>query len=153
MSAVARTIDQIKEQLMHLSIPEPNTGCYLWTSTMCKDGYGKTSYKRKTVRAHRLSFQLFKGDIPPGVLVCHKCDTPAYINPDHLFLGDFYDNARDKIRKGRDFKQKYKDICKNGHLRSGENIRLYQSPISGKKFRVCIPCKKQSYVKKSIAYD
>jgi hypothetical protein len=77
------------------TVPEPNTGCLLWTG-----GYGGYGRFRRLV-AHRYSWERAFGVIPAGMLVCHKCDTPACVNPDHLFLGTDLDNARDKITKGR----------------------------------------------------
>lgn len=80
--------------------------CWLWTARLYKDGYGvfevTTAYKEtKKVRAHRYSYELHKGPIPPGMLVCHTCDNPLCVNPDHLWLGTNKDNSDDKIRKGR----------------------------------------------------
>ena len=56
---------------------------------------------RKSISAHRLSYQLFKGNIPPGYEICHKCDNPCCINPDHLFAGTRQDNVNDREQKGR----------------------------------------------------
>ncbi len=56
---------------------------------------------QKLLRAHRFSWQIHKGDIPEKLHVLHKCDTPACVNPDHLFLGTNGDNMRDKAKKGR----------------------------------------------------
>lgn len=77
--------------------PEPFSGCHLWIGSGTYHGYGLLLGKR----AHRLSWELFRGPIPDGLLVCHKCDTRPCVNPEHLFLGTSKDNAHDKMRKGR----------------------------------------------------
>lgn len=89
-----------RARLEALSIPEPNTGCWLWLGYVHK-GYGRTHSCCGERAAHRASFRLFVGPIPDGVLVLHRCDTPPCINPTHLFLGTTADNVADKIAKGR----------------------------------------------------
>lgn len=90
------------QSIDELCCPEPNSGCWLWLgSTMKVGGYGTGMLKKKAFLAHRLSYQIFKGAIPPNIYVCHKCDTPSCINPDHLFLGTAKENMADMRRKGR----------------------------------------------------
>ena len=81
----------------------PETGCWLWLGAWNRGRYGdarKHGGKRRAL-AHRMFFAVYKGDIPKGMEVCHKCDTPPCVNPDHLFLGTHKDNMRDCSRKGR----------------------------------------------------
>lgn len=79
--------------------------CWIWTKSRDKNGYGKTSITSdgvtRHVRAHRVLWELVNGPIPEGKMVCHRCDNPPCVNPDHLFLGDALSNMRDKIAKGR----------------------------------------------------
>lgn len=75
-------------------------GCWYWTGERLKIGYGRT-YNNKTYEyAHRASYRIYKQD-PTGMLVCHHCDNPLCVNPDHLFLGTHRDNTRDMMRKNR----------------------------------------------------
>lgn len=78
-----------------------NKTCILWTRSVAAGGYGRLYFNKKTVGIHRISYLLFKGPIPPKMLVCHTCDVRRCINPDHLFLGTTKDNAQDALKKGR----------------------------------------------------
>lgn len=75
--------------------------CWLWTASTTGFGYGKLTVSGRLVGAHCFSFVLHKGPIPDGKWVLHKCDTPACVNPQHLFAGTRRDNVEDMDRKGR----------------------------------------------------
>ena len=75
--------------------------CWMWTAAKDADGYGRFGYEGKMTRAHRVSYTLRHGEIPKGLLVLHRCDTPACVNPAHLFVGTAADNMRDCSEKGR----------------------------------------------------
>lgn len=75
--------------------------CWIWTGGRDKDGYGRFCHAKKQRRAHRTSYELMIGVIPSGMLVCHTCDNPPCVNPDHLWIGAVRDNARDAATKGR----------------------------------------------------
>lgn len=85
--------------------PEPNSGCWLWIHRVNDAGYGIigiwTGRHSKPHRAHRIAYTAFKGEIPPDAEVCHKCDVPSCLNPDHLFLGTHAQNMYDMGSKGR----------------------------------------------------
>lgn len=78
-------------------------GCWEWQGAKTRDGYGVLrGANGKQLRAHRASWLLTFGEIPEGMRVCHHCDNPICVRPEHLFLGSDLDNAADKIAKGRD---------------------------------------------------
>jgi hypothetical protein len=88
-----------------LSAPKTRSvdGCLLWGGATGKGGYGvliRTS-RRRMYFAHRVSWEVHFGPIPSGMLVCHRCDNPRCVDPNHLFLGTNDDNMADMVEKGR----------------------------------------------------
>lgn len=80
---------------------DKNGDCWVWTGSRFTDGYGQFTVAPRNVRAHRFSWVVSHGAIPDGLCVCHKCDNPACVRPDHLFLATSQENTQDKVNKSR----------------------------------------------------
>jgi hypothetical protein len=80
------------------------TGCWEWKLRRDKDGYASINLGGNRERCSRISYQIYKGQIPNKMLVCHTCDNPPCVNPDHLFIGTHKDNMDDMVSKGKNKK-------------------------------------------------
>lgn len=76
-------------------------GCWLWTGGKNSQGYGNFYTNNKQYKAHRFVYELTYGAIPKDILICHHCDNPSCVRPDHLFAGTNQDNMDDMVAKGR----------------------------------------------------
>lgn len=118
------------------SISSDASGCWLWSANGVAKGYGQLSFRKRKILAHRISYELHKGEIPSGMLVLHKCDVPACVNPSHLFIGTHADNIHDCMSKGRYRPTKKKTHCKKGHEFSANNTFIkYNGTQSCKRCR------------------
>lgn len=96
--------------------------CWIWKKSINSSGYGTMGFMGKSTVSHRVSYQLYVGEIPNGMIVCHKCDIPSCVNPNHLFLGTHSDNRKDMRSKNR-----HRDIVgsKSPNAKLDENKVLY----------------------------
>lgn len=114
------TIDSIISRCIKkffLLIEIQKNGCWFWKGCKTPEEYGyfyslSPRTKKRIKLAHRFSFELFNGEIKDGYFVCHKCDIPSCVNPDHLFQGSQKDNMKDKVSKGRQVMGEKMHNCK-----------------------------------------
>jgi len=125
--------------------------CWLWTGALNSRGYGCFSIDRKSKLAHRYSYEIYKGEIPKGMYVCHACDVPNCVNPDHLWLGTASDNIKDMFKKDRQgSSNRQKTHCKRGH--SFEKTGIYIKKLKdGKTERHCAECARQRKKRKTAS--
>ena len=90
------------EERFWAEVPWPGDGCWVWSGGIDNHGYGYI-YRGHgdRIRAHRLSWEIHNGPIPPGMVVRHGCDNPPCVNPAHLTIGTQSDNVEDMVRRGR----------------------------------------------------
>lgn len=126
---------EIKSRFEEKFIPEPNSGCWLWTAAADQHGYGRfrvgslTDNSRRMTVAPRMAWELYKGELPPPDLdVCHSCDNPPCVNPDHLFLGTRLQNMQDCVKKGRNSRGESHSKIQKAHILSGPDHYLYGRP-------------------------
>lgn len=105
--------------------------CWEWIALSGTNQYAQTHFNGKSIRCHRLAYELTYGEILDGMLVCHHCDNPPCCNPKHLFLGTHQDNIDDRERKGRNKLPKVKGENHGNHKLTNNQIikirNLYSS--------------------------
>lgn len=98
---MARNRIPLSRKIEENSLRIPESGCWIWMSTMHPGGYGRVCSGKKPFFAHRVSYELKHGEIPKGMMALHHCDVRCCVNPDHIFVGTQQDNMTDKVRKNR----------------------------------------------------
>lgn len=113
-----------------LFLPIPWSGCWIWMLSVNTQGYGKVHIEGRSKRAHRASYETFVQKIPEGMNVCHTCDCPACVNPDHLFVGTMKENMNDCKSKLR---QCIGERNRNSTLTKKEVIEIRALIVAGTK--------------------
>jgi len=122
-----------EEYVYRNSMPEPNSGCWLWMGATV-NGYGRAKYGNTGVlKAHRLSYKLFKGPIPDGLLVRHLCNVRCCVNPDHLAIGTVWDNSQDSKKIGTTRSERHLAARREArHLSNDEMLKVRDMYGTGK---------------------
>jgi len=113
--------------------------CWLWTGAKSSSGYGHLNINKKTIKAHRFSYEMHFGKFDLNKIILHSCDNPLCVNPAHLSLGTKKDNGADMASKNRAYNQK-KTHCPKGHEYTEENTYVFISPSTNKSRRQCRQC-------------
>lgn len=100
LPAKVKKVTDYKEKLISKVEVLPS-GCWEWRGAKSPKGYGRMSYKGEAQYTHRISYEVHKGPIEEGLCVCHSCDNPICVNPEHLWTGTHLENIQDRDAKGR----------------------------------------------------
>ena len=127
---------------------EPNSGCWLWTGALDKDGYAKSSINGKSKRGHAISYEEKYGKVPDGLELDHKCRVRSCVNPDHLEPVESRENTmRSPICPSA--LNARKTHCKRGHKFDEENTHIYFYSKTRLSSRVCRTCRREAMARKA----
>lgn len=132
------TDDEYRQRLKSKCLVDPFTGCWVYQGFRTRLLYGDFSYRGVNQRAHRVAYKLWKGEIPDGLDILHKCDNPPCCNPDHLRAGTAKENAAESKERNRHYTSS-KTHCVRGHAFADS------SRVRSDGRRVCIQCDKDRY--------
>jgi hypothetical protein len=130
---------EILAMIEEYSVPEPNSGCWLWLRGTSNGGYPVANWRGRTYSVSHLALMCIGVEVPEGHDACHTCDIPLCVNPAHLFVGTRRDNMQDAKAKGRLVGYRKREFCKSGHPLTGDNVRI--DPKNGK--RSCRTCRRR----------
>lgn len=125
--------EPLQERLDHLVIPEPNSGCHLFTGALSTAGYGQIGVNRRVLYAHRVAYELYVGPIPDGMVIDHLCRVRCCVNPAHLEVV----SHRENILRGNGYSARNARAaaCPRGHPRTDDGMYVLRDGT-----RRCRPC-------------
>jgi hypothetical protein len=128
-------------------------GCWVWQRST-RHGYGvlRVPSRKHPYGAHQFSYEIHKGPITPGLLVCHSCDNRRCVNPDHLFLGTNRQNVYDAIGKGRRPLVQRPFVPKRSHCPVGhpfDTANTYVKSNGEQKCRVCESARRAAWIRRT----
>lgn len=127
----------------------PEHSCWEWTAGKTPAGYGIFHpEKYSSVYAHRYMFEHKKGPISKGHFICHSCDNPGCVNPDHLFSGTCKENLEDMVKKNRHFWKK-RTHCSKGHELTPDNLKPYELKFGARQCKICDRAYSRKHYRKS----
>lgn len=110
-----------------LSKVEITDDCWIWKAALTQEGYGTFWWDGKTGPAHRYAWSYYHGDIPKRMVICHSCDIPSCVNPNHLFIGTVQDNHSDMVEKRRNVSGEKSGLSKLKEIQVIEIREKYKS--------------------------
>lgn len=141
----------MKERFDAKWIPEPNSGCWLWIATN-RGGYGRVKFRGRLCEAHRVSWVLYRGDLPDNLDIDHKCRNRCCVNPDHLEPVSHRINVLRGVAPTA--VNAAKTRCVNGHEFSRENT-IETVSAAGTVYRKCRECgrkRSREYMRRRYGY-
>lgn len=142
MIPIRPTLDLKKFYLFSNKVSISSDGCWNWTASTHRHGYGFFGFNKKVQLSHRVSYQIFLGEIKEGLVLDHLCRNKRCVNPDHL------DPVSQKVNMQRGI-HATKKYCKNGHEFSAQNTKLYIRKPNNIN-RICLTCVKNANDSRSL---
>lgn len=129
----------VVERILSRTVVSPESGCWLWTGGKNKAGYGTIRVGASVLYTHRLMLEMSGVSLAPGLFACHHCDTPACVNPAHLYAGTPKQNSQDAKTRLR-WPAQHMTHCKRGHEFTPENTYIIPATATRDERRSCRQC-------------